>query len=91
MGTVTSLGWRDRATRLLLFDTYTRSVLTYGGVVWGPALLPADGDMSVDWTAELGVFYRQCLYIMMGFGRDVRNDVLYILSGHPLLALHLGK
>ena len=77
--------------RLLLFDTYTHSALTYGGAVWGLALLPADGDLSVDWTAELGVFYHWCLCIMMGFGRDVLNDVLYILSGRPLLALHLGK
>ena len=76
---------------LLLFDTYTWSALTYGGAVWGPALLPADGDMSVDWTVELGVFYHQCLHIMMGFGHHVRNEVLYILSGRPPLALHLGK
>ena len=62
-----------------------------GGAVWGPALLPADGDLSVDWTAELGVFCCWCLCIRMGFVQDVCNNVLYILSGCPLLALHLGK
>ena len=59
--------------------------------MWGPVLLPADGDLSVDWMAVLGVFYHWCLRIIMGFGRDVHSDVLYILSGHPLLDLHLGK
>ena len=28
---------------------------------------------------------------MMGFGRNMRNEVLYILSGRPPLALHLVK
>ena len=76
---------------LLLFDTYAQLALTYGGAVWGPALLPADGDLSVDWTAKLGVFYQWCLHIMMGFRHDMHKEVLYILSGRPPLALHLGK
>ena len=62
-------------------DKHTHSALTYGGVLWGPALLPADGDLSVDWMAELAILYHRCLCIMMGFGRVVHNDVLYILSG----------
>ena len=50
LGTITLLGWRDRATRLLLFEVYIWSTLLYGGVVWGPAFLPRSGDMSRDWT-----------------------------------------
>ena len=59
--------------------------------VWGLALLLAVGDLSVDWMAELGVFYHWCLCIMMRLGWDMCNDMLYILSGCPLLALHLRK
>ena len=50
LGTITSLGWRDRATRLLLFEVYVRSTLLYGGAVWGPAFLPRSGNMTRDWT-----------------------------------------
>ena len=53
---VTSLGWHDRAMSLLLFDTYTWLALTYGGAVWSLVLFPANGDLLVDWTAELGIF-----------------------------------
>ena len=50
LGIVTSLGWRDRATRLLLFEVYVRSTLLYGGAVWGPTFLPRSGDLTHDWT-----------------------------------------
>ena len=49
LGLITSLGWKDRATRLLLFDTYVRTTL-FGGPVWGMELLRRDGDLAVDST-----------------------------------------
>ena len=35
MGIMVSRGWRDRAMRLLLFDTYVKTCLLYGAAVWG--------------------------------------------------------
>ena len=81
---MTSLGWRDHATRLLLFDMYVRSTLLYGGAVWGPALLPRSGDLSHDWMGSLGVFYR-CLRSIMGLATSTRNEIVYVLSGRAPL------
>ena len=47
---ITSLGWKDRATRILLLDTYVQTTLLFGGPVWGMELLRRDGDLSVDST-----------------------------------------
>ena len=85
LGTVTSLGWRDRATRLLLFDVYVHSTLLYGGAVWGPAFLPRSGDLSHDWMGSLGVFYRRCLRSIMGLAASTRNEIVYVLSGRAPL------
>ena len=35
MGKLVGRGWQDRATRLVLYDAYVRSVLLYGSAVWG--------------------------------------------------------
>ena len=34
MGKLVSRRWQDRATRLVLYDTFVRSVLLYGCSVW---------------------------------------------------------
>ena len=91
IGFLTSLGWRDRATRLLLFDTYVRTCLLYGCPVWGMEFLWRDGDLGRDTTGAFGVFYRRCLCALMGFPFHVRNKVLYVLSGRPPLTLPLGQ
>ena len=43
---ITELGWRDRATRLILFEAYVRSVLLYGSAVWGVSRLDGLGRVS---------------------------------------------
>lgn len=88
---ITSLGWRDRRTRLLLFDVYVRSVLLYGGAVWGMHFLPISGDLAFDCMQDFGVFYRRCLRALLGVSGFVRNEVLYILSGRAPLQLYLAK
>ena len=35
LGMLTQRGWRDRAIRLLLFDTFVKTCLLYGCAVWG--------------------------------------------------------
>ena len=50
MGIIVSQGWRDRATRLLLFEAYVCSCLLFGVGVWGMELLPASGALDVDAT-----------------------------------------
>ena len=60
-GLVMSLGWRDRATWLLLFDTYVCITLLYGAPVWGIEFFRQDGGVVVDITVPFGVFYHRCL------------------------------
>ena len=48
MGIIVSRGWRDRATRLLLFDAYVRSCLLFGVGLWGMELLLASRALDVD-------------------------------------------
>ena len=50
MGIIISRGWRDRATRLLLFEAYVRYCLLFGLGVWGMELLPASGALDKDAT-----------------------------------------
>ena len=90
MGTLVARGWRDRATRLLLFDTYVRSSLLYGAAVWGSYLLHPSCTISVDCTGKMGSFYRGALRTLLGVGR-IRNEVVYILSGRYPLQLYIAK
>ena len=55
-GLITSFGWQDRATWLLLFDTYVHTDLLYGRPVWGMEFLRQDGGVAVDTTGPFGVF-----------------------------------
>ena len=81
MGIITSLGWRDRATRLLLYDVYVRTCLLYGGASWGMAFLSWDENLVRYCMGAFGVFHRRCLQALMGVSRSLRNDVLYVVSG----------
>ena len=60
-GKLINLGWRDRRTRIALFEAYVRSVLLYDCSVWGVTKLDGKGSIGVDCTGELGTFYRSCL------------------------------
>ena len=50
LGLITSLGWKDSTTCLLLFDMYVRTTKLFWGPVWGMELLRHDGDLAVDST-----------------------------------------
>lgn len=80
MGVMVSRGWRDRATRLLLYDTYVKSSLLYGAAVWGSHVLPPSCSLLEDRTGKLGTTYRGALRALLGVGR-IRNEVVYVLSG----------
>ena len=80
-GFLVQKGWRDKATRLLLFDTFVKTCLLYGVAVWGSGVLARDGDMGVDQTRELGAFYCGALRCIMGAHCSVHNEILYILCG----------
>lgn len=84
-GKLQALGWRDRATRLVLFEAYVRSVLLYGAPVWGVSILDERGRVGEDRTGPLGVFYRACLRNLLDVGREVRNELLYVLAVRPPL------
>ena len=80
MGTITSLGWCDHATRLLQYDIYVCTCLLYGGALWGMAFLSPDGDLVQDCMGAFGVFHRRCLWALMGVSHLFRNDILYVVS-----------
>ena len=77
--------------QLLLFDVYVRTSLLYWGPVWGMAYLPVSGDLAQDCMGCMGVFYRRCLWSLLGLSRNTRNKVLYVLSGRGPLQLYLAK
>ena len=52
-GKLVSLGWRDRSTRISIFEAYVKSVLLYGCSVWGVTKLDRKGRIGVDCTGEL--------------------------------------
>ena len=84
-GKLISLGWRDRSTRIALFEAYVRSVLLYGCSVWGVTKLDGKGRIGVDCTGELGTFYRSCLRSILNVSHTTRNSILYVLAGKPPL------
>ena len=91
MGFLVSRGWRDRATRLLLFEVFVRSCLLYGAGVWGVALLPASGSLREDMTGQFGVFYRRCLRALLGVHGHLRSEIVYVLSARLPLQLYVAK
>ena len=69
----------------MLFEAFVRSVLLFGGAVWGPSILCPRGCVGVDVSGQLGTFYRGCLRALVDVGREVRNAVLYVLCAKPPL------
>ena len=62
-----------------------KSVLLYGAPLWGVSVWDERGRVGVDATGPLGVFYRSCLRRLLDVGRDIRNEVLYVLAARPPL------
>ena len=52
-----SPGWRDRSTKIAVFETYITSVLLYVCSVWGLTKLDGRGGVGVDCIGELGTLY----------------------------------
>ena len=90
-GKLNSLGWRDRSTKLALFEAYVRSVLLYGSAIWGTDKLDAKARIGVDCTGEMGTFYRSCLRSLLGVSYMTRNTILYVVAGKPPLQVYIAK
>ena len=90
-GKLISLGWRDRSTRIEIFEAYVRSVLLYGCSVWGVTKLDGRGRVGVDCTGELETFYQSCLRSILNVGHTTRNSILYVLAGKPPLSVYITK
>lgn len=86
---ITMLGWKDRATRLVLFEPYVCSALLYGCAVWGSHKLDRHGRFEIDATGPFGTFYRSSLRSLMGVDRDMRNDILYVFTTKPPLQVFI--
>ena len=84
-------GWRQGATRLVLFDVYVRSVLLYGCVVWGVDISPTAAQRAPASIRQLEVMYQSGLRQLLGVHRDVRIDVLLILAVRPPVGVIIRK
>ena len=84
-GKLSSQRWRDRSIRIAFFETYVRSVLLYGCCVWGLTKLDGKGRIGVDYTGELGTFYRSCLRSILNVSHTTQNSILYLLAEKPPL------
>ena len=73
------LGFRDKRTKLILFDCYVRSVLLFGCNVWGGTLL-ANDPLPNDKEGAFGTFHRRCFRQLVGLKKSVRNEIVYLLS-----------
>ena len=49
------------------------------------------GRVVVGPGEELGTFYRHCLRTLLGVGPQVRNEVVYALTGRLPVHVHLEK
>ena len=61
VGSLTTLGWKDRATRLVLGDAFVRSTLLFGAPVWGANVVAGDHDLVNQDAALVDPTYRRIL------------------------------
>ena len=84
--------WSTPWTLLLLLDVYVRTLLTYGAAVWTPGLLGPMGDSPpTSPIGPLATIYRQCIRTLLRIPRDIRMDIIYILTLRWPLEVSLGK
>ena len=61
VGTLTSLGWKDRAMWLVLGDVFVSSTLLFGAPLWGSNVLQRDHDMAGTDVPILDALHRKQL------------------------------
>ena len=80
LGKLAKLGFKDKRTKLILYDCYVRSILLFGSNIWGTRLLANNIPLHLDKEGKFGVFHRKCLRQLVELPRYVRNEVVYLLS-----------
>ena len=60
-------------------------------MVWGQSVLPASGPVYADRTGKLGAQHRQALRAILGVGNELRNELVYVLTGEMPVSLHIWK
>ncbi len=90
VGTIMSLGWKDKATRLL-GDAFMCSSLLFGGPVWGMSVLAPGHDMVSTDAPLIDAAYRRYLRQLTGLPRNTTCDVLHVLTCRHPARLALGK
>ena len=88
---LSALQWKDRGTKLALYETYVRSVLLYGSPLWGVQRLDKKLRVGEDLTKDLGNFYRSCMRSILQVKRDIRNSLLYVIAAKHPLAVYITK
>ena len=84
-------GWHDKWLRIMLYNVFVRSVLMYGCVVWGEHLVAPGVNWCEDRTGKFGTHHRKSLRAILGIGRDVRNEIVYVLACEWPLQAHIIK
>ena len=58
---------------------------------WDIRALDPEGRISVAAIGPFGTFYRSCLRSILGVSREIRNELLYILSSRPPFRVYVAK
>ena len=90
-GKLINLGWQDKSTRILVFESYIISVLLFSCSIWGLTKLDGKGKIGVDCTRELGTLYRFCFRSILNVSHTTWNLILYVLAGKPPLQVYITK
>ena len=88
---VGALKWDTPWTRLVLFDVYVRSCLTFGAPVWAPQALRDHYPRPAPALEQLSVLHRRGLRLLTGIPVDIRVAVLHAATCRAPLSIPLGK
>ena len=84
--------WNVPWTRLVLYDVYVRTLMTYGAAVWTPGYLEGfDEAHTRSPLGQLAVVYRQGIRVLPALSVDIRMELVYILTLRWPLAVALSK
>ena len=86
-----ALQWRDRGTKLTLFESYLYSVMLFGSALWGVTKLDGKARIGVDCTGELCPFYKSCTRSLLRVARDFRDLLLYVIAAKHQLYVYITK
>jgi hypothetical protein len=78
---VGSQRWTIPWTRLVVYDVFVRTLMTYGAPFWAPQYLQGAFEPCTRTPlVQLALTYRQGLRTLLHIPRDIQVEILYILT-----------